>query len=348
MEGAKKRPILENGSKIGCYTINSLLGQGGYGDIYSVSFQDSSGDYAMKVEAVDAQRPSLAFEADILKELQDSTCFPKIVEFGQNELFSYLVMERLGPSVSQTRRQFPSRKFHLPTVLRMAVFMLHCIEEFHKHEMIHCDIKPGNFLLRSGSKNPLALIDYGLSKRFIDPETGEIIPEKEKAGFRGTTKYASKVAHEGHDLGKKDDLYSWIYSVVELIEGKLPWGAEKKHKKIKILKSQLPPAVLFHLLPSQFIDIIKHIDTLTYADTPDYELINAFLMQAIISNSIQPYFPFDWETLSDKALSKFSPHYTLPVASDTSLIMVHEHHVTFRAVEEVDERHTCSKTCNLI
>ena len=39
------------------------------------------------------------------------------------------------------------------------------------------------------------------------------------AAFRGSTTYASLNAHAGEDLGRRDDLWSWLYCVAELAEG---------------------------------------------------------------------------------------------------------------------------------
>lgn len=47
----------------------------------------------------------------------------------------------------------------------------------------------------------LKVIDFGLSKRFVDDD-GSVVPQREgKAGFRGSTAYASLYAHEEQELG---------------------------------------------------------------------------------------------------------------------------------------------------
>lgn len=46
------------------------------------------------------------------------------------------------------------------------------------------------------------MIDFGLSKRFLD-DAGNLVAQKEgKVGFRGSTAYASLFAHEEQELGK--------------------------------------------------------------------------------------------------------------------------------------------------
>ena len=47
----------------------------------------------------------------------------------------------------------------------------------------------------------LKVIDFGLSKRYLD-EQGDVIPRREgRAGFRGSTAYASIYAHEEIEQG---------------------------------------------------------------------------------------------------------------------------------------------------
>ena len=95
-------------------------------------------------------------------------------------------------------------------------------------------------------------LDFGLSTRFLDA-SGNVLPprppEKRKSStfpspsllssasasaaaeniesgavlFRGSTTYASPAAHSGRDASRRDDLWSWLYSVSELVVGTLPW-----------------------------------------------------------------------------------------------------------------------------
>ncbi|VDK22620.1 unnamed protein product [Anisakis simplex] len=56
---------------------------------------------------------------------------------------------------------------------------------------------------------------------------GSIIPPSANAGFKGTTRYASIRAHQKKELGRSDDLESWLYVNVEFSTGRLPWKSGK-------------------------------------------------------------------------------------------------------------------------
>lgn len=47
------------------------------------------------------------------------------------------------------------------------------LEYFNSKQFLHRDVKPDNFCMGTGTKsNVVYLIDYGLSKKYIDPKNG--------------------------------------------------------------------------------------------------------------------------------------------------------------------------------
>lgn len=49
-----------------------------------------------------------------------------------------------------------------------------------------------------------------------------------RADFRGTSLYASLNAHDGKDLGRRDDLWCVFYMLVDLLRPCLPWRSSRK------------------------------------------------------------------------------------------------------------------------
>ena len=167
-------------------------------------------------ENLNSHGNTLPNEIDILKNLHDDY-FPKYHQSGTNEKYqiNYLVMNYLGMSIGGIQA-FNNYILDMETVYHISLIMLGIIEAFHLCGYVHRDIKPNNFLIQHIKDYPIVLIDFGLSKKFIDPETKDPFPSEIEHILVGTRKYSSVSVMKLNSWVINDDLIFWFYSFLDL------------------------------------------------------------------------------------------------------------------------------------
>ena len=298
------------------YRVIKNIGHGGFGDIFLVRDINSNTPFALKLEKKPNQKVLIETEYSILKKIQGSLSFPRVITTGTIDYKKYIVLELLGPSINKVRLSTNVHKLSLSTALRSGIEMLCILRELHSRGFVHRDINSNNFLIRPSSPVPLCLIDFGLSKRYLD-KTGEIIPQLEFSNFYGTPRYASLHAHRKFDLGPCDDVISWFFTMIELICGDLPWSISATKDEIMRMKETISDEDLCSGVPHQFIDIYRELKKLSYSDIPDYDFLINRLSEAMKENNIPSAGPYDWDKLPDHIFQSISP---LPNKNKTNQI----------------------------
>ena len=302
METEQKTLFLDKGTVIGGFEVIKKVGKGGYGVIFQVKQISSQNIYAMKCELLSAKKTALDNEIQFIRKINEKTnspCFPKYISSGETETIKYMVIEYLGPSLSRLLKCSEERRFSMSTFVNTSIEMLKCIRCLHENGFIHRDIKPSNFLVRGGHTDFCVLIDFGLVKSYIDPETNEQLPQANKSGFKGTLKYCSLYVHRKIDQCRRDDLISWFYSIFELYSGEIFWE-ESKDKKFVLRAKQSFAENSKIYLPKQMSKIYTMLMELGHYDTPEYDKYIDLLMSLGKSNNVRLDEPLDWEKYSDK------------------------------------------------
>jgi serine/threonine protein kinase len=207
-------------------------------------------------------------------------------------------MELLGDNLSELRRKTPTGKFSMATTLSLGIVFIRSLEKMHDLGYLHRDVKPSNFVIgNEGRRNQVFLIDFGLARKFVMPD-GTIRPARDQAGFRGTARYASINSHMSRDLGRRDDLWSVLYILIEFAKGFLPWRKLKEKDEIRDVKINMNTPELCDELPKEFLQFMDHLQALDYADRPDYDYLIQLLQHRLKLIGCDEHTPFDWETAS--------------------------------------------------
>jgi len=280
--------------------VNKQLGKGGFGQLYLGRNIHDNILVAIKVEE-QIQRSHLTMEYQILKEIQGGEGIPRVYYFHNGHKHNYLIMQLLGKSLDKLFSE-SNRKFSIKTVSQIAYQMVQRIEYVHSKGYIHRDIKPGNFLIgKNLDSKKIYLIDFGLSKRYIDKNTNKHIIYKEGKGLTGTARYVSLNTHYGIEQSRRDDIEGIAYNLIYFAKGKLPWQGVKtknkkeKHKKIMEFKEEYIPEKLCDGLPEEFPTLLKYARKLDFDEKPDYKNIKIMFKQLINSNNQIMDWKFDWE-----------------------------------------------------
>nr|CAD7425105.1 unnamed protein product [Timema monikensis] len=247
------------------------IGGGGFGEIYEGLDLVTKEQVALKVESARQPKQVLKMEVAVLKKLQGKEHVCRFIGCGRNDRFNYVVMQLQGKNLAELRRSQPRGAFSLSTTLRLGLQILKAIDSIHQVGFLHRDIKPSNFSVGRLPHNcrRVYMLDFGLARQYTTA-TGEVRAPRAAAGFRGTVRYASINAHKNKEMGRHDDLWSLFYMLVEFVNGQLPWRKIKDKEQVGLMKEKYDHRLLLKHLPSDLRQFLDHIQSLEYADKPDY------------------------------------------------------------------------------
>jgi serine/threonine protein kinase len=248
------------------YRIGEKRGSGRFGAVYQGCYIKTGEPVAIKMELSKETR-LVKHETTLLKYLYDLGVrrIPFVFWYGVLQEHAFLVMTFYECSLYEKLGQLSLEESH--RIIRQAISILQSI---HQHQVVHRDIKPQNFMYRSGE---LFLIDFGLATFWIEGEPGS-------KGIVGTPKYTSFFLHLGDGYGRRDDLLSLGYLMVVLYGGVLPWcnhgGSPLKEEEYILLKSwEQWKLDMDYTVVYRFLDYCYH---LAEEDAPHYHgMIELFI-----------------------------------------------------------------------
>ena len=206
--------------------------------------------------------------------------FPNIFFVGKHrEEYNIIVMETLATHLYDFNYL---RSLSIRELQNMACDMLDCLMVLHQHGFVHREVKLQSFMLNGRCK--VQLIDFSLSIRYRDPNTGEHYPKQRGRFFCGTIRYGSVNALRLISQSRRDDLESLGYLFVEMLKGHLPWdeytpyvSGETEIQRMIRLKISSSPWTLCAGLPKGLLEYMIHVSGMTYDQTPDYDALREML-----------------------------------------------------------------------
>jgi casein kinase 1 len=301
VEETKAEPLVLNR-----FSLGVPIGNGAFGQVFvGYDTKKRNREVAIKLEKSSCKHPQLRFEAKVYQELQNCPGVPKLIYYGQDGQYNVLVIQRLGHSLEHLFR-YCNHRFSLKTVLLLADQMLERLQTLHDHRVIHRDLKPDNFVFGLENHcNDVYLIDFGLSKCYVHPDTQVHIPFQTGKSLIGTPRYASINNHRGMEQSRRDDLESLAYLLLYFLDGKLPWQASERAKSV-IKKNEVPFQNIGEWkeridandicpnAPRQMITLLQYAQALGFYERPDYERLRSMLSELFEAKGYTRDGRFDW------------------------------------------------------
>lgn len=174
----------------------------------------------------------------------------QIFDFDTAEGRPYIVMEYLrGASLSAYLKELHGRNQRLrpPQIARLLLTVATALDYAHEQGVIHRDIKPGNIILHSKTKDisvdqPLSeqiepvLTDFGLVR------IAQAVTQTASGAVSGTPAYMSPEQAQGVRVDHRSDIYSLGVVLYEMIAGRIPFEGDTSWTVIFKHINEPPPS----------------------------------------------------------------------------------------------------------
>lgn len=221
---------LEPGSHLGPYTIKSVLGTGGMGEVYRARDARLERDVAVKVLPADvSDDPHLRARFEREARAVAALSHPNIVtvhDFSESDGRLYIAFELIEGETLNER--LVRGQLSIPHALDVARQILEGLAHAHDAGVIHRDLKPRNVMVTASGL--IKILDFGLGK-FVrrQPTAFESTTTSglSAAGFLlGTVGYMSPEQVRGGELDTRSDQFVFGAVLYEMLSGRRAFQRE--------------------------------------------------------------------------------------------------------------------------
>jgi len=254
----------------GRYQLEHRIARGGMAEVWL-----ASDTFLHRQVAVKLLKPHLANDANVAERFRREAVacagitHPNIVavydciEHGgrQAVIMQFVQGKSLRDVLDKQKKLKPQLTIHIGLSVAAA------LEEAHRQNFVHRDVKPGNILLTKDARCLLA--DFGIAKALVssgDDLTNDNI-------MMGTAKYLSPEQVRGKPLDGRADLYGLGLVLYECLAGRVPFVGETD-ADTALARLQREPTDLARLRPSLSPNLVKVIHKLL-ARNPDHRYATA-------------------------------------------------------------------------
>src|SRR6516164_7223621 len=240
------------GQQLGNYRLVSLLGQGGYAEVYlgqHVRFDQQAAIKVLHAHLSGTEAEHFQQEAETIAKLAHPSII-RVFDFDVQEGVPFLVMD-YAPNGSLRQRYPKGKLVPLPAIVSCVKQVAAALQYAHDKKFIHRDVKPENMLI--GQIQEVLLSDFGIAT--IVHSTSSLNVDAQ--GTSGTLAYMAPEQIEGHPRAASDQyalgvvVYEWLCgerpfegSVSELIAQHLSMPPLPLHERMPAIPAEVEKVVL--------------------------------------------------------------------------------------------------------
>jgi len=280
------------GTTLSHYRIIGKLGVGGMGVVYEAEDTRLPRHVALKFLSQElAGDPEasrrLQREADTIALLNHPNICT-IYEIDDYDGGRFIAMERLnGVNLKLYMARTTLSDQEVVDIARQVAMALGAA---HDAGIVHRDIKPGNIMV--AEDGIVKVLDFGLARRFMMPETGEVTMYGSTIPGRplGTANYMAPERIAQGPLDPRSDLFSLGVVVYEMATGRLPFAAASPFETVTNIFDKEPRPMLA-LAPRRPAGMARLVERLLAKRPEDRYQSASDLIAALstIGNSPRPW-----------------------------------------------------------
>lgn len=236
-------PVLREGTalKRGTFVVASLIGRGGFGEVYLARQPRMDRQVAIKVLT-----PSVGEDQDILRRFErealaaGSLMHPNVLpvfDFDLDEETGVWFLAMQYVPGGRTLKDLLGPPLDLEEVARIVASVGSALDAAHARGIVHRDVKPANVLM--DGERPM-LTDFGIA------HLGSLTGLTGAGMAVGTPAYISPEQALGRAVGPRSDQYSLAVMTFEMLTGRLPFSGDSVSLVMQHVNSPAPPVEQFN------------------------------------------------------------------------------------------------------
>ena len=245
--------ILEAGSQIDSYRIETPVARSGMASIYRAIDMRDNRTVALKIPHPDMEAdPILSDRFKREAGIGEKLNHPNVMRVfgGERRSRVYMVMEwcqgRLLRQIMDEGRLSHDR------AIRIAIGVLEALDYIHANGVVHRDLKPENIMV--DEEDHIKLIDFGIAS----DSAARRLTYANFTATLGTPNYISPEQVKGKRGDGRSDIYSMGVILYEMLSGRLPFSGPSPMAAMndRLLNHPVPPSVADPSISPQLQEVL--------------------------------------------------------------------------------------------